>query len=574
MHEENHINETSKQALELKVRSYESSDAKLKSTVNSLKSSLTELHAEKDRLEEELRREVLELKSYKKNLERALNDERESKASGIEGLTESHARQIAELEMLMKVSQEKNDEKINAVVIEKNMIMQKSEGKIEELSNKIRDIEDDMNAKNDELLKAHKQITKKDKLYETLKSEFENLEKQYSETSNHKDFIEKENKRLIVISNNLEKSESKLLLEVKNLSSSLEDLKQDIKSYKLTIEELSRSLDDSNKEKKDIEYKLSLTVINMSKLEKDIKILEEEKHKLLESEKNTSKKNDGDFSARDIELVYDEHDKKELTLMNFVVCKVIKYDSKTWCLVYIKNQSPEYNWYEKYFLKGINPSLELPIPYEEQLEQKLDNLNLQLEELNLIKSLPYPEDLKSQPLIETIEKLINFYTPTRKTLPIPFKNFGFEEEVVSAPITSLSPLETYSDNKSECSVQVTAEEANDIFRKMKNLEEENMELENRIMLLNQQLLHFKSEDRSGQFSGRVEASPEQIRGILMTVLETLPLQSAEAEKNIKVILDILSVNKDFQEALLERRRYKGGQEKKSSFKNIFKKKKK
>lgn len=563
--------EATKQALELKIKSSESAETKLKSTITALQDNLSSLQSEKDSLEEELRKEILELKSQKKHLERILNDERENKQIEFEGLTESYTRQIAELEMLLKISQEKSDEKFSGMLIEKNNSIQKYEAQNEALEKKIEEISDILDDKNSEFTNLQKQIALKDRLYETSKSDFDNLEKQLSDMILDKENIEKDHKNLKMIFDSLHDSESKAQQEIISLSSQISDFKQSLQNSEIAINELSQTLDFSYKEKQELEKKLQLTEDNVSRLESDIKILEDEKSSLMQSRRSMSKRTEGEEFEKDLEFSIEEHEKKETNVTNFVVCKVVKYDNKTWCLVYVKNQNPEYNWYEKYILKDINPSLEIPIAYEDQIEHKLQLLNEEIKELSSIKVLIFPEELKCESLLGTIEMLIKNYSASKMLALKPIQASEYSEDISSIPVSGLSQDDRYSDSNK--SVKVTAQEATEIFKKMKILEEENMELENRIQLLYQQLAHLKTEGRTGQYSGKSEATVEHLRGIFTSIIEKLPIQSGDIESNIKVILEILNVSKEYKDQIMEKRGEKASSEKKNPFKNFFKKKK-
>jgi hypothetical protein len=146
-----------------------------------------------------------------------------------------------------------------------------------------------------------------------------------------------------------------------------------------------------------------------------------------------------------------------------------------------------------------------------------------------------------------------------------------DEELNAVTVSLVSPIETVglSDNFSESSVPVTAEEVNQVFAKMKNLEEENEELENRIMLLNQQLVYFKSEGKTNNFSNKTDATVEQIRSITVSLFEKLPLQQHDVESNIKILLDIMTMNKEAQDKLMEIRVGKKSPAKPSKLKGFF-----
>lgn len=554
------------------MRSIESSESKLKAKISSFQETINNLQNEKDDLEGELRKQIIELKSQKKSMKRALNEMRENKVTEIEEITESYKKQISELEMLMKCTNDKLEEKYAGLLTINKTLSQKSDEKNEELENKIEKISDMLQDKNREISGLQKQINIKDQLYETCKSDLENNEKQLSDALSKKDKIKKENKEFKLLFESRRNSESQIQQEITTLSNRISELETNLLASEQAVANLTDSLNGSNKEKQKIEKKLRLSENTISKLENDVRTLETERNSMLDTMKSTGKKTEGDYSERESEYSIDEHERKEAHFTNFVVCKVVKYDNKTWCLIFLKNQN-QYNWHEKYILREINSSIEIPDPYEEQLEERLASQAEDIKELNSIRLLVFPSEIKCENLLEKIETLIKSFSSFRGPNSHPLKIFGYEEEVSSAPIINLNPLETYSDNRSENSVQVTAEEANEIFKKMKNLEEENMELENRIMLLNQQLLHFKSEGRAGQFSGRSDATTEQIREVVLTMLDTLPLQSGETEKNINIILEILNINKDYKENLYEKREEMNPQGKKNPFKNLFKKKK-
>ena len=278
---------------------------------------------------------------------------------------------------------------------------------------------------------------------------------------------------------------------------------------------------------------------------------------------------DSDFD-RDSEIYLEEHEKKELSIGNFIVCRVIRYENKIWCLVQAKNQKPEYNWYEKYILQEVNQDIQYPKPIEEELEEKVSMLTEENKELALIRNLEFPEEYKSDTLVKIIENLLNYYITKKAGTAQPIKVTSFHIENI--PISSIESAESIPDHISDLSVQVTAEEANQIFKKMKVLEEENTELENRIMLINQQLSYFKSEGKTNNFGNKSDATMEQIKNIILSLFEKLPLQTNELESNIKILLDIMGMNKDSQERLMNARKGKNSPVKQSGFKKLFSKK--
>ncbi|OMJ83670.1 hypothetical protein SteCoe_15338 [Stentor coeruleus] len=566
--EQKHILESTKQALELKIKSSESLDSKQKFMISNLQNTITELQAEKDTLEQNLRKEILEFKSQKKNIERVLSEEKDNKITEIENLTNAYNKKILDLEVNLKAQEVKSNEKLNNMLIEKTQYINKSEEKIIDLEKKIHESSDFLQDKNNEISELKNQISLQSQLYETTISSWETKN---SEIQSEKETLKETNKNLEDLLSSSQISEAQAKQTIINLSIKISEYKQIIEISKSKIDELTLSLDTSNKSNQEFQNRLQTTQSNISALENSIKTLEEERVSLIESRKSQNKNLDDEY--KDMSISLEENDKKEQQLTDFLICKVVKYNNKTWCLVYTKNQHQEYFWYEKYVLKDIDPSIEIPRPYEEQLEEKISTLNEDLEVFSYIKELDFPEEFQCKTIVETIENMIKHCSASRRSIIKPISIIEFGEEVNSTPVSIVSPNDTYSDLKSDHSVKIIPEEINDIIKKMKDLEEDNSDLKNRVSLLNQQLAHFKNEGRSEHFIGKSDTTIENIRGIFSSILEKIPLQSGDVEMNIKVLLDILNISKEYKDRIMGTREIIKKQEKKGLI-NFFKKKKK
>lgn len=566
--EQKHMLEATKQALELKLKSSESLDTKQKGMISNLQTNITALQTEKDNLEDNLRKEILELKSQKKNAERALIEEKENKIADIENLTKIYSKKISDIEMQLKANEEKNNEKLNSMLIDKTQYTNKSEAQKNELQKKIYEMSDLLTDKNNEICELKNKIALQNQEYENTISLWETKN---SEILTEKETIEKNNKNLKDLLTSSQISEAQAQQTIISLSMQISENKQRIEISKSKIDELALSLDMSEKSNKEIQSRLQITQSNMSALENSIKSLEDERISLIESRKSLNKNLEEEY--KDINISLEEHDKKEPQLTDFNICRVTKCNNKTWCLVYTKNQHQDYCWYEKYVLLDIDPSIEIPKPYEEQLEEKNYTLNEDMKEFLYIKELDFPEVFQCRTIAETIESMIKHFSASKRSIVRPINIIEFGEEVSSTPVSVVSPNDTYSDLKSEHSVKITAEEVNDIIKKMKDLEEENSDFRNINSLLNQQLTHFKNEGRSEQFIGRIDTTIENIRGIFTSILDKIPLQGGDVEMNINILLDLLNISRDYKDKIKESRAIIKKSEKKSLI-SYFKKKKK
>ena len=568
------ILETTKDALEFKLKSSESSDNKLKATIQNLENNLTELANEKNAIEAELGKEILDLKNNKKQMERSFSEIKETLAKEYADNNEIYEKKIFELELFIKSSQERNEEKILALNNEKKILSNKFESKIDSLENKIEEQQTRIEDLGNEMRSLQKLLEIKENLYKNAQADFEVLESKYSKLldlqKNAEEEIEK-NKELI---NNYKNNDIISENIIKEFTLRISDYESQIEESKKNISSMFSSIEDLEKQKEKLTAKLTSSQDFVCKLQEDNKILLNDNTSLNEINRNLSGKSllasgDSDFD-RDSEIYLEEHEKKELSIGNFIVCRVIRYENKIWCLVQAKNQKPEYNWYEKYILQEVNQDIQYPKPIEEELEEKVSMLTEENKELALIRNLEFPEEYKSDTLVKIIENLLNYYITKKAGTAQPIKVTSFHIENI--PISSIESAESIPDHISDLSVQVTAEEANQIFKKMKVLEEENTELENRIMLINQQLSYFKSEGKTNNFGNKSDATMEQIKNIILSLFEKLPLQTNELESNIKILLDIMGMNKDSQERLMNARKGKNSPVKQSGFKKLFSKK--
>ena len=568
------ILETTKDALEFKLKSSESSDNKLKATIQNLENNLTELANEKNAIEAELGKEILDLKNNKKQMERSFSEIKETLAKEYADNNEIYEKKIFELELFIKSSQERNEENILALNNEKKILSNKFESKIDSLENKIEEQQTRIEDLGNEMRSLQKLLEIKENLYKNAQADFEVLESKYSKLldlqKNAEEEIEK-NKELI---NNYKNNDIISENIIKEFTLRISDYESQIEESKKNISSMFSSIEDLEKQKEKLTAKLTSSQDFVCKLQEDNKILLNDNTSLNEINRNLSGKSllasgDSDFD-RDSEIYLEEHEKKELSIGNFIVCRVIRYENKIWCLVQAKNQKPEYNWYEKYILQEVNQDIQYPKPIEEELEEKVSMLTEENKELALIRNLEFPEEYKSDTLVKIIENLLNYYITKKAGTAQPIKVTSFHIENI--PISSIESAESIPDHISDLSVQVTAEEANQIFKKMKVLEEENTELENRIMLINQQLSYFKSEGKTNNFGNKSDATMEQIKNIILSLFEKLPLQTNELESNIKILLDIMGMNKDSQERLMNARKGKNSPVKQSGFKKLFSKK--
>jgi hypothetical protein len=435
--------------------------------------------------------------------------------------------------------------------------------KLEEFINQIDEYQDQIKS-------LKKQLELKDNMYNLASHELDQLKITHSSTLLKSDRLDEENKKL---EEEIEKYQKKLQSSqntIKENNAKIYELNDQIEKSNKKIDTINNTINQLSHEKSGLSSLVSSLQADNEKLLCNNKTLEAENESLMEVQKSLNKKElESDDFDRDLELPSEDLDRKNME--NIIVCKTVKHENKTWCLIYLKNQNPEYKWYERYILQDLNSSIDFPPVFEEELQQKISELTEASEELSAIKSLRFPEDLKKESLIESIESLIKTYT-SRRSSKRPIKVVNDDDEF-GIPVSGLPNIDSgsrISDNFSESSVKVTAEEAGQFFIKMKNLEEENMELENRILLLNQQLAYFRTEGNSSNFSGRSDANLDQIQSITLSLIEKLPVQTSEVESNIKVVLDIMNLNKEQKDKLNEIREKKSPK-KVSGFKKLFSK---
>ena len=510
-------------------------------------------------------------------MEKGYNENKEKIIKAYEDKNDANEKKIFELELLIKNNQDQNDEKISFLNNEKKNIISKLESLIEDIENKLEaktiafeDLETQQKF-------LEKQLELKNNLYKNSQADLEETEGKYSKLLELKKTADEEAKKNKEFINNYkitnaatEDSIKEYILKINESECQIEDLKQEISSLLLKIEELER-------QKEKISIKLASCEEMIFKLQEENRLISEENFILNDlNSKSLSKRSqiasiDSDFE-KESENSLEDHEKKENSFSNFIVCRVVRHDNRLWCLVYAKNQNPEYNWYEKYILQEVNPEIQCPKPVEEELEEKISILTENNQELLAIKSFEFPEEFKSEFISKTIESLLNYYKTRKSDVAKPIKATNLHLENI--PFASIESIDSgeIPDNVSESPVQVTAEEASQIFTKMKVLEEENMDLENRIMLLTQQLLYFKNEGKNNPL-GKSDITIEQIRTIILSLFEKLPLQSNDIESNIKIILDIMNLNKESQDKIMEIRKIKNSPAKQSGFKKLFSKKK-
>jgi predicted nucleic acid-binding Zn-ribbon protein len=424
---------------------------------------------------------------------------------------------------------------------------------------KIEDFSNSLSSKDLQIQDLSEKFSRSQKQLEESLSESQTISSGYSSSKQRINDLESEihsnNLTIETLHHSIQELELKLessLNESKSLFIKNEESQDQIKN-------LSYSLKSSEKTRSDLISRIDELESSLSRCFSDIKSLEAEKNSLVESSKlkpSEGENDDFDFSIAE---------QKET--MNFLVCKAVKYESRTYCLIYVKNQHPEYLWYEKYFLQELNPEAEFPVPYEEQLEAQIESLKIRLEILDKVETFPFPEDLKNLEIFHILNELVKSYNQ-RKSVLKPIKIGSFEPEVSSPAISNFT---SEHDLRSESEVQITAQEAEEVFSKMSRLMRENEELENDKLLLTQQLNFFKGEQRTGMFdknTGKIE----EIRPIILSILEKLPLQAPEIEKNINIVLEMMGILKEAKASLMEKRNLKSTPEK-SSFKKLFSKKK-
>lgn len=521
--------------LEFKVKSSEASDGKLKDTIQFMEDHVSQLEKDKEKIELEFGKEISELKGAKKTLEKQVSENKE--------IIENYEEKIRETEVLLVSKKAEFEEKISCLTTEKNRFSEKNE----ELSEKV----DDFSVKIDEfeshIQSLEKQLELKNTLFKSSQADLTSLEEVHSKTV-----------KLL--------EENTLLTE--SLKSELQERKKKQYILNSTIEDLTAKLSD-------YESQIESLKIQVNDMEQQYKILYDENISLNDfNQKIRVHDTENSDFEKDLEKSIEEHSKRLLTSNTIIVVKVVLYDTQTWCLVSVKSQHPTYVWYEKHLLEEITPELACPEPSELELERKIKMLTNSSLELARIQEVPFPSELVSDALVEKIEELVRAYEKSRKATIKPIKVFEFDPELQAVQVSDIgSPqFSGVPDHTSES--LVTAEEANQIFKKMKDLEEENMELENRIMLLTQQLLYFKNEGKTSQFGGASDPTVEHVRSITVSLFEKLPMQTGDVESNIKILLDIMGMQKDAQDKLMERRGIKTSPAKQpSGFKKLFSKKK-
>ena len=391
--------------------------------------------------------------------------------------------------------------------------------------------------------------TEKNQTIATLESKIDDLEKTLEKNS--------------LILKDLESEIQTLKENLKICNSQLSDRNTSILSMQSTIDELSHL-------SKSLESQLSASEANVHQLESE-KSLHDPHLSLSEISKNPNKRPLHYSETSEFERGLDRSLEERLNLETnaIAVVRAVLYDSHTWCLVRFSNPDQKY---ERNILEEIHPGVQCPVPYEVELEEKIERLNEDCKQVMEIRELHFPEELQKRGLFEVVEIMLACYVNSRKTVARPIQVTEYDPDLHQSPVSGLE-VGNSPDSAPEALVQVTAEEANHLFQKMKDLEEENMELENRIMLLNQQLMHFKNEGKVNQFSAKSTATIDQVKSISVSLFEKLPVQADDVESNIKVMLEIMGMNKDAQQKLNERRGIKAGPVRKSSFTKLFSKQK-
>ncbi|OMJ87000.1 hypothetical protein SteCoe_11399 [Stentor coeruleus] len=391
-----------------------------------------------------------------------------------------------------------------------------------------------------------------------------------------------------------EASQEKELLksEIEDLTEKLEKLQISNQQANLNIEKLKSKLSDDDlvlKENTDL-------IIKQAELIKDLEIIEQQKiefEELFEKEKLIkSKLNDKiarlsiknrkfkDFEVKRISLqnVNDNYKSTIQSLEGKLIENNRNFELEKRNLCLNKNQEiknlranieeleEELQKKEKIMkelqnitLKDINPSIE--IPYHEQLEEKINTLNELLEEFLSMKKLDLPEEFKSNTIVNTIEIMIKHYSESKFINNIEINKANPEI------VTIVSPNDTYSEHShSEHSYKLTVEEVNDLIKRENDLEKENLDLKKKNSLLNEPLTHFENARSSDRFAGKSDTPIENIREIFTLILEKIPLQGGDTEKNIKKLLDILNISKEYKNKITEAR---GIKKKKKGFMGLF-----
>lgn len=550
------------QALDFKLKSFENSESKFKSIIQNLDENLKELETQKKTSEEGLSKSIQDLKSQKKHLETLLSETKDQYESQIDLLRDQSSQKLQQIEDQLKEALEKLSQSEEALE-SKSSKSQKYQKKIQELEQKIAEYLEALSLKDHQIQDLEAELSDQKHQLESLNSNFNGISVDFSRSENQILELVQKNDALMLTIESLNDSLTESKSELSNSSAQISELSSKMSELQEINESLSNSLRSSERTNSELMSKIDDLESSISRCMSDIRTLESEKNSLIESSKY--KKSSNDLDNEDLDFSVEGH--RELT-MQFLVCKVVKYENRTWCLIYVKNQQPEYLWHEKYILQELNQNTEFPTPYEDQLESRIMDLESKVSILNEIQGLSYPENVKSQDIFTTIKTLVNHFNG-RKSISKPIRIGSYEPDVSSPAISNFTGE---NDLRSESEVQITAEEAGSLFQKMTSLHKENEELESNIQLLKMQLQYFKDQENSGGFQKSSNNSVDQVRGVLMSVLENLPLQKEEIESKILVMLDILGMNKEAKEGLMIKRNVKSTPEK-SGFKKLFSKKK-
>ena len=534
--------EATKLTLEFKLKSAEASDSKLKETIQFLEEGVSQLQLEKEEIEIGLRKEITEARNAKRNLEKAMSETKEE----LENQIAEENQKVIELQAEVSMLKRNYEERISIMVSEKKQAVSILEAKNDDLESKIEKLLITLEEAESELKSLQSQLFLKDSLIKTSNLDLAALEA----------------------------SHNSLLTEVETLKDSLKASLAKISDNNTSLASLQSTIDHLTLFNKALEEKLSSAEEHVRQLESE-KAQHEEHFSLSEINIKQHKRPVHEAETSEFERGLELSMEERLTLESntIAVVRVVLYDSRTWCLVRVAGNSYKYAWYEKYLLEEINTEIHCPVPYETELEQKIALLEQDCEQVLEIRELHFPEELQEKKLFAVVETLLAAYANSRKSIARPIQVMEYDPDLHESPVSGLDAAGKMQEKGLDSPMQVTAEEAVTLFAKMKNLEEENMELENRIMLLNQQLLHFKNEGKTSQFGGKSTATIEQVKSISVSLFEKLPVQADDVESNIKVMLEIMGMNKDAQEKLNERRGIKNSPAKKSSFKKLFSKQK-
>jgi len=550
------------QALEFKIKSFENSESKFKSIIQSLEDNLRELETQKKTFEEASSKSVQDLKSQKKHLETLLSETKDQYETQIDLIKDQFSQKLQELDENLKEALEKLGQSEEALK-SKSSKTQKYQAKIQELEQKITEYSEALSSKDHRIQDLQAELSDQKQQLEVLNSNLNAISVDFSRSQNQLFILTEKNDALMLTVESLNDSLTESKSELSNSSAQISDLTSKNSEFEQKIQLLSNSLKSSERSNSELMSKIDDLESSISRCLSDIRTLESEKNSLIESSKY--KKSSNELENEDLDFSVDGH--REM-IMQFLVCKVVKYENRTWCLIYVQNQQPEYLWHEKYILQELNPSTEFPTPYEDQLESRIQDLESKLSVLNEIQGLSYPENVQSQDILTTIKSLVSHFNG-RKSISKPIRVGSYEPDVSSPAISNFTGEQ---DLRSESEVQITAEEAGSLFQKMTTLHKENEELESNIQLLKMQLQYFKDQEHSGTFQKSSNNSVDQVRGVLMSVLENLPLQNEDIESKISVMLQILGMTKEAKEGLLVKRNAKSKPEK-SGFKKLFSKKK-